>query len=502
MEALGLLKVRAEDRFLFHGAYWAATSAYLAALDLLTSGLATIWSPYPIAVWGVLLAGHWYRAVFLKRKKYEVEHSRLAAELPARGRPEISAESHAEIGQLRDKLLGSAEEARQALRTISPETAAEVSRGEARALEIVAWLDDAGRLLSRTQEARELRQRVANTLSKPGEERVRASLQQLLAQLDLRDVKLATLEQEASHRRSLLESFFLIIESSGVARSSSEVLVAVSRTLRERVDLLEAVAGADVAARLDLREPVGEEAQRIHQEVQLARELQQSILPREPPELPGLSVAHFYRPSSEVGGDFFDFYVTGPGRLLVAVGDAAGHGLDSSMVSSMAKSALYTHVSARRSLGASMAEMNRMMCDTLGRRRLMTLALLEFDTETRRLSWVNAGQVFPLTVRGEEVGELAQPSYPLGARREVEYEVVERRLEPGDRFLLHTDGYFESVNGDGEVFGWERLMRAFLDLAEADVETIVSDLADGLRSYLEGELPEDDVTLVAIGFEP
>ncbi len=206
----------------------------------------------------------------------------------------------------------------------------------------------------------------------------RVPLEKLLTQLDLQDVKLAVLERETSRRRSVLESFLLVLESAGVAGSSADVLTAVSDPLRGRVRLLEEVVRSKVEG-AKVGEGSTPASDRIREEVRLAQELQRSILPSEAPEVPGLAVAHFYRPSSEVGGDFFDFYVTAPGRLLVAVGDASGHGLDSSMVSSMMKSALYTHVSAGRSLDESMVEMNRMMCDTVGRRRLMTLALLEID---------------------------------------------------------------------------------------------------------------------------
>jgi serine phosphatase RsbU (regulator of sigma subunit) len=215
-----------------------------------------------------------------------------------------------------------------------------------------------------------------------------------------------------------------------------------------------------------------------------------------------LKVAHLYRPSSEVGGDFFDFYATTPGCLLVAVGDASGHGLDSSMVSSMMKSALYTHVSANRSLDQSMVEMNRMMCDTVGRRRLMTLALLEIDVAEHRLRWVNAGHVFPLLVRASEVKELEQSTYPLGVRREVDYSVLEEDLRPGDRIVLVTDGCIEALDPEGEVYGWDRLGGRVQVLAESDSQTIVDGLAEDLWSHLDGKSPQDDITLVVVAIEP
>jgi sigma-B regulation protein RsbU (phosphoserine phosphatase) len=237
---------------------------------------------------------------------------------------------------------------------------------------------------------------------------------------------------------------------------------------------------------------------RLQDEVRLAQDLQRSILPERAPEVPGLAVAHLYRPSSEVGGDFFDYYTTESGGLLVAVGDASGHGLDSSMVSSMAKSALYTHVAAGRSLDATMAEMNRMMYATLGRRRLMSLVLVEIDPSESRLRWVNAGQIFPIISRQGRVRELEQPGYPLGVRPDGKFEIAEEPLRPGDLLLLLTDGYVEAVNPAGEPYGWHRLEQRLRDIDSTEVELLITELAEDLWSYLDGEPPHDDVTLVAI----
>ena len=98
-----------------------------------------------------------------------------------------------------------------------------------------------------------------------------------------------------------------------------------------------------------------------------------------------------------------------------------------------------------------MAELNHLMYDTLGKRRLMTLALLEIDTQLKRLAWVNAGQVFPLIRRQDRILELKQSSYPLGVRRGTRYERQEMSLETGDVILLLTDGLFEAAGHNGDV---------------------------------------------------
>lgn len=168
----------------------------------------------------------------------------------------------------------------------------------------------------------------------------------------------------------------------------------------------------------------------------------------------------------------------------------------------MMKSALYTHVSAGRGLDESMVELNRMMCDTVGRRRLMTLALLEIDVQAGRLSWVNAGHVFPLIVGAKGIRELEQSTYPLGVRREVDYSVFEDHLEPGDRVVLVTDGCIEALDKDGDVYGWERLGTRLELLASSEPKAIADGLAADVWSHLGSQSPQDDMTLMVVAFEP
>ncbi len=495
MALLALRRLKAENRFGIHLAVWAAASLLLVTLNLLTTGLASPWGGAIALFWGLGLTVHGL-VTARQRKRLDQQHRRLLAE----SRP--AAREEAGVAALRKKLLRSAEDARAVLRTASPETVAGVSRGEAGALAAVAWLDQAARLAERHRADPEQRRRVATRLSEPGRERLE-HLRTLLAELDRHDRQLAALELGAAERRALVESFLLALDNARIAGDAGD-LQALTAPLRERVALLEQ-AGSRPAGRPDRPRPAegpDSAAARIREEVRLAQDLQRSILPAAAPEVPGLEVAHLYRPSSEVGGDFYDFYAVAPERLLVALGDASGHGLDSSMVSSMAKSALYMQVSAGRGLAESMAEINRMMCDTLGRRRLMTLTLLELDTSRRTISWVNAGQVYPLLRRDGRVRELEQPGYPLGVRRDLKLEVSEAELSPGDLLVLLTDGYVEALDAGGQSYGWERLKSCLESAEAAGAASLVQQLSDQLDAYLGAAPLTDDVTLITIRFAP
>ena len=498
MERLELRRLRRKHLLLLHLATWIGASLLLLAVNLLASRLLMTWSVWPISIWAAVLLLHGVQIVLWGGRRRSQTDPRPDEELPALDNAR-APDPGRDLEELRSRLFSSSGATREALRA-SPEIVAEVARGESHALLMVSWLDEAQRLLHRVNDHHDLRQDVAAALSRPESRAIRPALQKLLVQLDAREVKLAALEREVSERRSLLESFFLILESATMAKATDGVLAALSGTLRERVDLLEAVVAPREKAALSPVE--GRETRRIRREVGLARDLQRSLLPRSAPQVEGLSVAFLYRPCREVGGDFFDFYEVSPHRLLIAVGDASGHGLDSSMISSMAKSALYTQVASDRSLEESMSEMNRMMCDTLSSRRLMTFILAELDTGRRTLSWVNAGQVFPFLRRGNEIRELEQPSYPLGVRNDTVYHRTEHPLLPGDVLLLLTDGYVEAVNNEGLDFGWDRLARRLLALEDTDTQRLVGALSEDLSDHLGGARQQDDVTLVAVRFDP
>ncbi len=489
LAALSLKQVRTENSFGVHLVLWISGSAFIAAMTAATSS----GEPGPlrlIAIWGALVALRGWQALVHRRKLYQRRHGLLAD--TALRRAEERAEEQG-AGLLRGKLLRAADAARAVLRKLSPDTVAEVSRGETEALTSVAWLLEAEPLLTRQKPDHALRLEVAKRLSTPGghvpmTHADRQALERLLGRLDHHDSQLARLEHEVAERQGRVESFLLTIANVELAPTESAISPAVSASIKERVARLEIGAG----------ETTEQTAARMRKEIHLARELQRSILPETAPLQGGLAVAHAYRPSSEVGGDFYDFYTPAPGRLLVALGDASGHGLDASMVSSMAKSALYLQVAAGSDPSTAMAEINRMMFDTLGRRRLMSLALLDVDTDRRSLRLANAGQLYPLLVRGGQVRELELPSYPLGVRRDASYPVLRESLEPGDRLFLLTDGYVEAARADGVPFGWDRLRDRLGALGDVAPDRAVEILLSDLTEYLGPASPEDDVTLIAI----
>lgn len=241
------------------------------------------------------------------------------------------------------------------------------------------------------------------------------------------------------------------------------------------------------------------ERERHRVELETAREIQSSILPVLPPQLAGVAIAHAYLPASEVGGDFYDVLALDDGRLAVAVGDVAGHGVSSGLVMSMVRSALAVQVTFDPQVEAVFGTLNRMVFQSARRRLLTTLAYALVDPRAGELVYASAGHIFPyrVTARGA-VFELEAGSYPLGVRADLEPPVRRERLQPGDYVVLLSDGIVEARGEDDEPFGFARLAQSLGRHAGGSPEALVRGVLDDLAAFGGREARDDDMTLVAL----
>lgn len=242
------------------------------------------------------------------------------------------------------------------------------------------------------------------------------------------------------------------------------------------------------------------ERERQRVELETARNIQSSILPELPPQLHGVEIAHTYLPATEVGGDFYDVLALDDGRLAVAVGDVAGHGVSSGLVMSMTKSALAVQVTFEPEVEAVFKTLNRMVYQSARRRLLSTLCYALLDPRERELHYASAGHVFPYRVSPQgEVEALYAESYPLGARDEIDVRVRTARLGAGDVVFMYSDGLVEATReGDDEAFGFERLeasLRRHADKPPALMrDAVLRDVED-----FTGRRPrEDDLTVLVL----
>ncbi|MEF2143825.1 MAG: SpoIIE family protein phosphatase [Desulfovibrionaceae bacterium] len=282
----------------------------------------------------------------------------------------------------------------------------------------------------------------------------------------------------------------------------------------------ERLAGGDFTARLKMRTgderdllvkafndtvPKLQDHMRLSRSMALAREVQQNLLPRNVPVLPGLDVAGTILFCDETGGDYYDAFVVqgGNGRkLALAVGDVSGHGAAPALLMATVRAMLRAVSESRRPLAERVAMVNRQLYgDVAPSGQFMTLFCAEFDTVKNSMRWVRAGHepawfYDPWT---GEFEELRGEGVSLGFLENAQFEERERTFNrPGQFALLGTDGIWESRNVRGEVFGRARMLDVVRRAADKPAAEIVQAVLSALEDFRGNDRREDDVTLAVV----
>ena len=236
---------------------------------------------------------------------------------------------------------------------------------------------------------------------------------------------------------------------------------------------------------------------RKSKELDEARQLQYSMLPKELPQLPHLDIAVYMKTATEVGGDYYDFNVHPDGTLTVILGDATGHGMMSGMMVSIMKS-LFMSNRTNMELKPFFENASKALKDMQLGRLMMALTCVQI--KANRIITTNAGMP-PLIIyrkNSQTVEEIVINNMPLGAMKGIVYDVKELMIERGDTLLLMSDGFAELKNEDQEIYGYKRARNSFEEVAKKEPEEIVTFLKEEGKRWTNDKEPEDDVTFVVI----
>jgi len=283
----------------------------------------------------------------------------------------------------------------------------------------------------------------------------------------------------------------------GVLYLDSRRPAAFSKLDRQILDALAADAASILDnARLVERE---RERQRLEQEINIARDIQQALLPRDFREYPHLSVTGFNLPCLSVGGDYFDVFPLGDGRTAFLIADVSGKGLGAALLTTMLQGAL-----SGMTLGTDPARLfnhlNRFLCDhsEVGRYATMFFGILD---QEGHLEYINAGHPSPFLIRSGTAEEaFTEGSFPVGLVPEAQYTAVCLELEPGDTLVLFSDGVTEAVDPDEQMFGIPRLKELLTGQLECPLELLQKCVLEAVENFARGAHQADDLTLLIVRY--
>ncbi len=241
----------------------------------------------------------------------------------------------------------------------------------------------------------------------------------------------------------------------------------------------------------------------MKRDLEIAREIQQWLVPKQVPAIPGLDVAFVSRPANTVAGDYYDVLrlCDGPASpVLLVVADVAGKSLPAALLMATFQASLHTLASTKTSLRELVHDINRYACaHSQGGRRFTTAFFAELEPSTGCFTYTNAGHNPPLLRRvSGPVERLDVGGLPLGIRNDYSYESCSEDLAIGDVLLISTDGVVEAVNQVGEEYGEARLIAVLYRCTELSAQDTIQSLMRDLDSFVGDTSQHDDITCMIV----
>ena len=239
----------------------------------------------------------------------------------------------------------------------------------------------------------------------------------------------------------------------------------------------------------------------LERDMEFATQVQLGFLPNSRPKLPGFEFSDYYEPAQRVGGDYFDYISLPGGRVAIALADVAGKGVPAALLMARLYSSVRFHLLSETDLAAAMTGLNAEISVSGLGHRFITCLVGILDPTTNQLTLVNAGHLPPMrrSVDGkvEPVG-IKDSGMPLGIVTDQVFRSTTFQLEPGESWLLYTDGVTEAMKSQKEIYGTKRLAE-FMANASSKVGELITGVVDDVEKFVEGRAQSDDICMV--GFQ-
>ena len=256
----------------------------------------------------------------------------------------------------------------------------------------------------------------------------------------------------------------------------------------------------DYTATVCLGHFTDEELRRLESELELSQIVQRALLPQRVPNIPGVELAAFHRPSEIIGGDYFDFFQYRDCTYGLVIADVSGHGVSAGMLMSSLQTALRTIAPESDSPAEILERINRFYIHNINFTTFVTVFLARFEPNSHTLTYVNAGHN-PPAIRYEDNSEISWlgPTAPaIGLVEEFHPRTDSVVLTKGDSLLLYTDGVTEVLDSGNTEFGQERLAEVFRQNSNLTAPDMLHVIRQGVNTFGDNRPLVDDVTLIAL----
>jgi serine phosphatase RsbU (regulator of sigma subunit) len=250
------------------------------------------------------------------------------------------------------------------------------------------------------------------------------------------------------------------------------------------------------------------EREHMAKELEIAWNVQKSLLPGSNPDFPGFDIAAMCKPAKEVGGDYYDYFPLAPGKLAIVIGDVSGKGIPASFYMTLTKGFIQSNMTENSSPRDVLIKVNELMYKTIDRRAFVTMFIAVVDGKSKRIVCARAGHnpAIHFASSNTKFTLIKPEGIALGLRNTDAFSdclrEYELSLKENDRLLLYTDGLTETLDAHGHEFGESGLMHILLKNREKNSETLVEKVFERVQEISENGQQDDDMTMLALRVVP
>ncbi len=243
------------------------------------------------------------------------------------------------------------------------------------------------------------------------------------------------------------------------------------------------------------------EGARIAEQMRLAGVIQRRMIPQKGLEIPGLDIAATYIPCFDVGGDLYDFFQIGDGRIVVIIADVVGKGIPAAIMMSMFRGTVRAYAvgeNGNKTIEKIVGKLNGVACLECENGEFISLFYAIIDVKEKTIRYCNCGHEPTVLIREGQILELERGGLVLGVETEARYETESLELKAGDCLLFYTDGLIDAVNFEGEFWGREKMLEAARRFCNDSAELLIKDILTYRRRFVGLVRQIDDTSVIVV----